>query len=514
MVPLPPSEDGAASRQVRWLERSLTVLVVATLALTLPASRSAAPAPSRATPSPAARTTAAPSPTHVERAAAAYAPPAVSGQTLGVAAMVELTSASSLAPSDQPDSAAGAAPPALAAAQPQAHAAATSSDDGLALGDSRPPPAAPAAGQAPPSGATETLGPPSGGSPGPVPTSSPSPYANDTLTDLSKVPGAQWINWPAYTPQPHKPPIPTLKGTGTFLWPTSGFISTPFKPEHQAIDIANDMGTPIYAADTGTVVFADVDYGGLGNATEIDHGNGYVTTYGHQSKILVKEGDVVVRGQLIGLMGSTGHSTGPHLHFVIKKDGQTLNPLLYLKQGLPAPPAPQVAVPDFTNMPPVKAAQIAQTYHLSLKVLGAAPSAQVAVGGLFGQDPAPNSLIDVSATVSLHVSAGQPTPTATATATPTAAPTTAATSTATAGVASPAAQGAPTVQGSPTAAVQSSPTAQTSPTATSSPAPTSPAPSATATRAGTATPKAPVPSPSAAPAATVSPGVKPAGNKQ
>jgi len=116
---------------------------------------------------------------------------------------------------------------------------------------------------------------------------------------------------------------------GRFIWPCSGAITTPFGPQHLAIDIANRAGTPIYAAAAGTVTLAG-PHGTLGNTVRIEHGDGYVTVYGHLQTILVQLGQRVQQGQQIGEMGSTGHSTGPHVHFMINYYGGAVNPVRYL----------------------------------------------------------------------------------------------------------------------------------------------------------------------------------------
>ncbi len=92
------------------------------------------------------------------------------------------------------------------------------------------------------------------------------------------------------------------------------------------IDIAAGMGAAIYASDTGVVVYAGPIGGGYGNMIMIDHGNGYQTLYGHLSQINVRCGANVYGGQLIGLAGSTGNSTGPHLHFEVRYLGGFVNP--------------------------------------------------------------------------------------------------------------------------------------------------------------------------------------------
>lgn len=98
---------------------------------------------------------------------------------------------------------------------------------------------------------------------------------------------------------------------------------------HEGIDIGADTGTPIRAAAGGTVILADW-FGGYGNTVLVDHGGGYVTLYAHQSSLSVSEGDTVSAGQTVGLVGSTGHSTGPHLHFEVRVGGVAEDPELYL----------------------------------------------------------------------------------------------------------------------------------------------------------------------------------------
>ncbi|OQA46544.1 MAG: Murein hydrolase activator NlpD precursor [Chloroflexi bacterium ADurb.Bin325] len=120
------------------------------------------------------------------------------------------------------------------------------------------------------------------------------------------------------------------RGTGVLIWPTSGSITQGYKPLHRALDIARAMGTPIKAADAGVVVVAGWSNSGYGYHIVIDHGNGLQTLYAHLSRILVKRGTVVAKGGVIGNMGSTGRSTGPHLHFEVRKDGVQVNPVGYL----------------------------------------------------------------------------------------------------------------------------------------------------------------------------------------
>jgi murein DD-endopeptidase MepM/ murein hydrolase activator NlpD len=118
--------------------------------------------------------------------------------------------------------------------------------------------------------------------------------------------------------------------TGTFRWPTVGAISQGFWSFHRALDIANSTGTPIYASDGGCVLYAGWSNVGYGYMVQLSHGNGFSTLYGHMNYYYVDPGQCVSKGQIIGLMGSTGNSTGPHLHFEIRYGGATQNPLAYL----------------------------------------------------------------------------------------------------------------------------------------------------------------------------------------
>ena len=122
-----------------------------------------------------------------------------------------------------------------------------------------------------------------------------------------------------------------VKGTSNFIWPTTGIITTYPVSWHMALDIANSSAPPILAADTGTVVFSGCINWGYGCHIIIDHGNGYQTLYGHMSRLDVQAGQTVSQGQQIGIMGSTGRSTGTHCHFEIRSGGTLLNPLNFLK---------------------------------------------------------------------------------------------------------------------------------------------------------------------------------------
>jgi murein DD-endopeptidase MepM/ murein hydrolase activator NlpD len=128
------------------------------------------------------------------------------------------------------------------------------------------------------------------------------------------------------------PDAGTVTSTGSFVWPAAGRITQGYFFYHKAIDIANRAGGQILAADSGVVTVAGwVDNGGYGNRVQIDHGNGFVTLYAHLSSTQVVPGQRVNRGDVVGQMGSTGRSTGVHLHFEIRQGGVLLNPLQFLQ---------------------------------------------------------------------------------------------------------------------------------------------------------------------------------------
>jgi murein DD-endopeptidase MepM/ murein hydrolase activator NlpD len=128
-------------------------------------------------------------------------------------------------------------------------------------------------------------------------------------------------------------------GTGQLMYPTIGPVTSNFgwrthpilgtERFHSGIDFGADYGSLIYASEQGRVIYADW-YGGYGNAVIIDHGNGMTTLYGHCSELYVKDGDVVAKGQPIAAVGSTGFSTGPHLHFELRANGEPIDPAAYL----------------------------------------------------------------------------------------------------------------------------------------------------------------------------------------
>jgi len=134
-----------------------------------------------------------------------------------------------------------------------------------------------------------------------------------------------------YTPTTS--PGDTSPSVHGLIWPVSGPVTSPFGYRwgrlHEGIDIGVAYGSPIHAAAAGRVIWCGW-LGGYGNLTVLDHGGGLATAYGHQSSIAVSCGQEVAQGQVIGYVGSTGHSTGPHLHFEVRVNGTPVDPLGYL----------------------------------------------------------------------------------------------------------------------------------------------------------------------------------------
>ena len=122
-------------------------------------------------------------------------------------------------------------------------------------------------------------------------------------------------------------------GTGTFIWPgpVKKISGNDYWSGHLAIDIAIGIGTPVVASDSGVVVFSGWSPVGYGNMVMVDHGNGFQTLYAHLTAALARCGASVNKGQTIGTGGSTGNSTGPHLHFEMRYMGGFVNPKLYLR---------------------------------------------------------------------------------------------------------------------------------------------------------------------------------------
>ncbi|MDP2728213.1 MAG: M23 family metallopeptidase [Dehalococcoidia bacterium] len=120
---------------------------------------------------------------------------------------------------------------------------------------------------------------------------------------------------------------PSSPPSGRFIWPNAGLITQYFGASHDALDIAAPYGTAIVAADGGVVVDEQRLGWGLGSYITIDHGNGYATTYSHMSVFAVGPGERVSQGEMIGRIGMTGLTTGPHNHFMVRRNGVPIDPL-------------------------------------------------------------------------------------------------------------------------------------------------------------------------------------------
>lgn len=157
------------------------------------------------------------------------------------------------------------------------------------------------------------------------------PY-NNIGDDLQIKPGQNLIVPNGYIegqPTPVRPVIPV--GTGQFVWPVNGAITQYNSWFHPgSIDIGIGLGTPVKAADNGKVIVVEYLKTGYGIHVVIDHGVSLTSLYGHLSQIRVGRGDGVYRGQVIGLSGSTGRSTGPHLHFEVERGGNPIDPMTLL----------------------------------------------------------------------------------------------------------------------------------------------------------------------------------------
>lgn len=131
----------------------------------------------------------------------------------------------------------------------------------------------------------------------------------------------------------------SIAGSGSFSYPIHGRLTSPFGMRrhpifkvvsfHSGVDLAAPYGTPIMASDTGKVIFNGW-YGGYGKVVIVDHGMNYSTLYAHLSRTSASRGDNVIKGETVGYEGQTGYSTGPHLHFEVRKNGRPQNPLNYI----------------------------------------------------------------------------------------------------------------------------------------------------------------------------------------
>ncbi|MEB3165603.1 MAG: M23 family metallopeptidase [Cyanobacteriota bacterium] len=163
-----------------------------------------------------------------------------------------------------------------------------------------------------------------------------SPVRTRSLIALSPT-GSGGLSWPETTLPAEPSTAPRFRSGSTtgMIWPAKGAFTSGYGWRwgrmHKGIDIANSVGTPIVAVQDGQVTFAGWHDGGYGYLVEVTHPDGTLTRYAHNSALLVREGDVVAQGQAISRMGSTGRSTGPHLHFEILPPARgAANPLQFL----------------------------------------------------------------------------------------------------------------------------------------------------------------------------------------
>ncbi len=165
------------------------------------------------------------------------------------------------------------------------------------------------------------------------------PWNEVTRLDTPLAPGRRLLVYGGIPPEMPRTRPPSGRspdelwpyGDGNFIWPLAGRISQGFDRSHRALDIAAPLGRAVLASDNGVVIKAGWSDIGYGLRVVIDHQVDYTTLYGHLSEVLVDEGQVVEKGQVIGRVGSTGNSTGPHLHFELRDFGYLANPL----QNLP-----------------------------------------------------------------------------------------------------------------------------------------------------------------------------------
>lgn len=162
---------------------------------------------------------------------------------------------------------------------------------------------------------------------------------NELDADNPVIQAGQWLVVPGgskpFVPRTvtaYSGPVPAdaTLGSGAFGWPASGTIFQGFWSGHPGIDIAAWIGAPVAAADSGYVIFSGWDNTGYGNTLVIDHGNGFQTLYAHLDSFSVQAGQNVSKGQTIATMGSTGNSTGPHLHFEVRQGTVQRNPVGFL----------------------------------------------------------------------------------------------------------------------------------------------------------------------------------------
>ena len=197
-----------------------------------------------------------------------------------------------------------------------------------------------------------------------------------------------WVS-PSVLTQPANNSVATRyrSNSAAYMWPAQGDITQGFNATHEGLDIAGPSGTPIVAAASGEVTFAGWGDDGLGNSIELQHSDGSVTVYGHNKRLLVRKGQQVRQGQVIAEMGTTGNSTGSHLHFEIYPDGfQAADPfprLPPLVSGKIPAPQPVANAPEPNAPKPTTPARV-QPVSVVPEPLNFAPptSMSVRTGGI------------------------------------------------------------------------------------------------------------------------------------
>jgi murein DD-endopeptidase MepM/ murein hydrolase activator NlpD len=171
-----------------------------------------------------------------------------------------------------------------------------------------------------------------------ITTSSGSGMINSTIARRSTFPQLPALELPSLSSAEQFLPSSMQSGSQKYIWPAKGVFTSPYGYRwgrmHRGIDVAGPVGTPVVAAATGVVVKAGWNDGGYGYLVEVQHPDGSLTRYGHNSSISTRVGAVVQQGELIALMGSTGRSTGPHCHFEIHPNGKrAVDPMYFLSRS-------------------------------------------------------------------------------------------------------------------------------------------------------------------------------------
>jgi murein DD-endopeptidase MepM/ murein hydrolase activator NlpD len=219
-------------------------------------------------------------------------------------------------------------------------------------------------------------------------------------------------------PRPTAAVVPGVQGTGVFTLPLAGPVVSPATAQQPVALIGGAAGANVVAADTGTVVFAGTE--GVSVTVVIDHGNGDLTVYARLLKSLVLPGDIVQRGQPIGILGQLIPGLPVHLAVMLYDHGQPVDPASRFRTGLGPAPLPQVQVPNLLGMTAAQVAKAVAGLPITVAVDLPAASTTVAAGLVASQQPAAGSLVDIRSVIHTTPSDGPPmsSPTPASTATP------------------------------------------------------------------------------------------------